>query len=228
MKNPFLILKKRDLILLSAELAVIIALNLISGQTEAVRLAATVIGVTALIFAAKGSVWGQILIVVFSVLYGIISFECRYYGEMITYVFMSLPIAAFSAVAWFRHPHEYGKDVVAIHRLTASEKAFVISGAAAATVIFYFVLRYFDTPNLFFSTASVTTSFIAASLALFRSSFYALAYAVNDMVLIVLWTLMSMTDTGYVPVIACFVVFLINDLYAFVSWRKREFRQGLR
>ena len=122
MKNPFLILKKRDLILLSAELAVIIALNLISGQTEAVRLAATVIGVTALIFAAKGSVWGQILIVVFSVLYGIISFECRYYGEMITYVFMSLPIAAFSAVAWFRHPHEYGKDVVAIHRLTASEK----------------------------------------------------------------------------------------------------------
>ena len=225
MKNPFAVLKKKDIILLLAELTLIVMLNCVFGQTEAVRLAATVSGVTALIFMASGSVWGQILTVVFSILYGIISFECRYYGEMITYVFMSLPIAAFSAVVWFRHPHEKGVDVVSVHRLKPFEKVIVAAGAAASTVIFYFVLKYFDTPNLGWSTVSVLTSFAAASLCLFRSPFYALAYAVNDIVLIVLWSLMSTADEGYIPVIACFILFLINDMYAFVRWKRRECEQ---
>ena len=49
-----------------------------------------------------------------------------------------------------------------------------------------------DTPNIVFSTISVTTSFLAASLTMLRSSYYALGYAMNDIVLIVLWVLASL------------------------------------
>ena len=74
---------------------------------------------------------------------------------------------------------------------------------------------------------SITTSFLAAYLTFQRSSFYALAYAGNDVVLIVLWVLAAMENIAYAPMIACFAMFLINDLYGFVSWRRREQKQGV-
>lgn len=50
--------------------------------------------------------------------------------------------------------------------------------------------------------------------------YYAVAYAANDAVLIILWTLAAFDNIAYISVIICFVVFLINDLYGFISWKK--------
>lgn len=58
-----------------------------------------------------------------------------------------------------------------------------------------------------------------------RSPYYALAYAANDGVPVVLWVLAAMDDKSYLPVAVCFLLFLINDLYGFVNWRKMEKRQ---
>ena len=76
------------------------------------------------------------------------------------------------------------------------------------------------------STLSVTTSFIAVYLTFRRSPWFALAYAANDIVLIVLWILAALQDISYVSVIVCFAVFLVNDLYGFFSWLKMEKSQN--
>ena len=75
------------------------------------------------------------------------------------------------------------------------------------------------------STISITTSFIAAYLTFRRSPYFALAYASNDIVLIVLWVLASFKDISYISVVICFVVFLVNDLYGFISWLRMMKRQ---
>ena len=123
--------------------------NVLSAEFDLLILAAALIGVTSLIFAAKGNVWAQIL-------------------------------------------------------------------------------KAFDTPNIVFSTLSITTSFMAASLTILRSSYFAAFYASNDVVLIVLWTLATLDNPVYFPVIINFAIFLINDLYGFFSWRKREREVGQR
>ena len=94
--------------------------------------------------------------------------------------------------------------------------------SAVVTGAFYFLLRGLQTPNLLFSTISVTTSFLAASLTMLRSPYYALGYAANDLVLIVLWSLAAMQNPVYVPVIVNFLMFFLNDLYGLFSWKKRE------
>ena len=58
-----------------------------------------------------------------------------------------------------------------------------------------------------------------------RSPYFALAYAANDVVLIVLWALAAAENVTYISVIICFVVFLVNDLHGFVSWKQMEKRQ---
>ncbi len=187
---------------------------------------ASLLGVTSLIFIAKGNFVGQILIMLFSVLYGIIAIRAHYYGEMITYLFMSLPAAAFACITWLKNPSKQGKHEVQIGKLSAVKWLICFSLAATATPILYFVLRYFNTENLIVSTLSVTTSMLAASLLFFRSPYYALAYVVNDIVLIVLWVLASIRDLSYLPSVVCFTTFLFNDTYSFINWTRMQKRQA--
>ena len=204
--------------------AAIILSYAISKSGDFLTLAASLVGVTALIFVAKGYAAGQMLTVAFAVIYGIISYHFRYYGEMITYLGMTSPIALMSFIAWIRHP--YGKTrEVEVQTMTKRQAAIMFTLAAAVTVGFYFILKALGNANLLFSTISVTTSFTASYLTLMRSDFYALAYAANDIVLIVLWLLAFWKNPDYLPMVVCFAAFLANDFYGFINWRKMKIRQ---
>jgi len=109
------------------------------------------------------------------------------------------------------------KAEVAVNRLHRREVCTMLILTAGVTALFYFILAYFHTANILPSTLSVTTSFIAVYLTFRRSPYFALAYAANDVVLILLWTLAAMENIAYISVMICFVVFLVNDLYGFVS-----------
>lgn len=189
-------------------------------------LIASLIGVTSLIFNAKGNPFGQVLMVIFSVLYGIISYTFDYYGEMITYLGMTGPMAVFALISWLRNPYKDNKSEVKVNHISKKETVFMLILTAAVTAVFYFILKAFNTANLLPSTLSVTTSFIAVYLTFRRSAWYAVAYAANDIILIILWILAAMTDISYISVIICFVVFLVNDLYGFISWKRMSARQN--
>ena len=198
----------------------IVSSFLIFGQGSVLTLVASLIGVTSLIFLAKGNAVGHILMIMFCLLYGVISFGFRYYGEMMTYLGMSLPMCASALISWVRHP--YQKNQVAIHRIKRREVLCSLFLTACVTTLFYFILLWTNTANLIPSTFSVATSFFAACMMFCRSPFYSLAYATNDVVLIILWILASVEDISYLSVVVCFVAFLMNDIYAFISWKRME------
>ncbi|MBQ7347124.1 MAG: nicotinamide mononucleotide transporter [Clostridia bacterium] len=224
--NPFRHLTKFEWSLWGVSLAVVTVSFFVGGSGGLLSLCASLLGVTALIFVAKGDVTGQFLSVLFAVLYAIVSWEQRYYGEMITYLCMSAPAAVFSIVSWLRHP--YGKDhsEVRIARMTVG-KTFLLFGATAlVTLVFYWILKWLGNAELIVSTLSVTTSFLAASLLFLRSPYYALAYTANDVVLIVLWVVASFQDLSYLSMVACFLMFLFNDLYGFFNWLRMRKKQN--
>lgn len=227
MYNPIKELTKREWLIWLSSLAIVLVSNLLTADLDILTLAAALIGVTSLIFAAKGNVWAQILMVVFSILYGIISFRFRYWGEMITYLGMTMPMAVWSAITWFKNPSEGNSREVAIQKLTRRHVIWLTVSTVLVTVVFYYILMILDTPNIVFSTISIVTSFLAAALTMLRSSYYAVGYAANDVVLIVLWVLASFENPSYIPVVVNFVIFFVNDMYGFVSWKKREVRQAV-
>ncbi len=196
-------------------------------HVDCLTLIASLIGVTSLIFNAKGHPAGQALMVAFSVLYGIISYTMAYWGEMVTYLGMTLPMAIYALIAWLRHPYKGKRSEVSVNRLSGKEYACMILLTVAVTAVFYFILRALGTSNLIPSTLSVTTSFAAVYLTARRSPLYAMAYAMNDAVLIILWVLAALTDPGYISVVVCFAVFLVNDIYGYIGWRRMERRQGM-
>lgn len=184
---------------------------------------ASLVGATALIFVGKGDAVGQLLTIIFAILYSIVSFQCRYYGEMLTYLGMTVPSAAVAMVNWLKHP--YAEREVKVNVLNWKHWLFLVVSAIIATAIFGLLLERLGTANLFFSVLSITTSYFASMLLIFRSPYYAVAYALNDIVLIILWVLVTKDDINYLPMIICFVVFLVNDIYGFINWRIMKKRQ---
>lgn len=203
----------------------VLASFLIFDRGNYLTLIASLIGVTSLIFSAKGNPIGQLLMVIFSLLYGAISYSFQYYGEMVTYLGMTMPMAIFALISWLRNPFQGNHAQVEVNRIRKGEYVLLPILTIIVTVGFYFILSYFHTANIIPSTLSVTTSFVAVYLTFRRSPYYAIAYASNDIILIILWAWASMTDTSYMSVMMCFVAFLANDLYGFKNWKRMERKQ---
>ena len=193
---------------------------------EWLYLVTTITGITSLIFLSKGNLVGLILSTIFSVFYVIVAINYRYYSEIITYSFMTLPITILSLIQWIKNPFKGNKSEVQVARLEKETYVNIVVAGAAISIIFYFVLTWLNTPNLIFSTISIFTSFVASYLSLKRSPFYALAYAANDIVLIVLWALATVKDLSYLAIVICFASFFANDIYGFFNWNRMLKRQS--
>lgn len=218
---------KAEILLWSISISVIIITFFTFDGESYLKLIASVLGITAIIFIAKGNPIGQALMIIFSILYAIISYSFAYYGEMLTYLLMSMPMAIISLISWLKNPYKDNHAEVKVNSIGKLEILFLVIAAAAVSVVFYFILEFFNTANLLTSTFSVTTSFFAAYLTFRRSPYFAFAYAINDLVLIILWVMASIADTQYISVVVCFIVFMVNDTYSFISWLKMKKRQAL-
>lgn len=215
----------KKVILWCSSVVLIITSFYVFDKENYLTLIASLIGVTSLIFNAKGNPFGQILMIFFSLLYGAISFTFSYYGEMLTYLGMTMQMAIFALISWLRNPYNGNKSEVKINTISKKETIFMLIFAIIVTFIFYLILNKFNTANILPSTISVTTSFLAVYLTFRRSPFFALAYAANDIVLIILWVLASTSDTRYISVVVCFAAFWINDIYGFLNWKRIKDRQ---
>ena len=215
MKVTFSLFEK---ILWFMSILVILAVFMLFNNNQYLYLISSLIGVTALLFVSKGHPLGQLLTVLFSVFYGFIAYQYAYYGEMITYLGMTAPIALFALIAWLRNPYQGRLEEVEIQELSKKSYIYILVIGIIVTLCFYFILDYLNTPLLWMSTLSIFTSFVASVLTLKRSRFYGLAYAANDIILMVLWSFASTNDISYIALVICFLAFLIHDVYGYFNW----------
>ena len=216
---------KTELTIWICSVILIISAFCIFDGKKYLNMIASLVGTTALIFCAKGNPLGQALMIIFASLYAYISLSFKYYGEMMTYLGMSLPMAVVALITWLKNPSKESKAEVKVNTISKKEMLLGFIIALIVTVIFYFIMKELGTSNLAISTVSITTSFFAAYLTFRRCEYFALAYALNDIVLIIMWTMATIKNISYISVIICFLVFLVNDTYSYINWRKMKVRQ---
>ena len=212
-------------ILWASSVIVIIVTYFVFHIDNYITLAGSIVGVTSLIFCAKGNPIGQALMILFSIIYAINSYKFAYYGEMITYLGMTTPMAILSLISWLKNPYKGDKKQVKINKINWKEILFALGLTATVTVAFYFILKALNTANLIISTISVATSFFAVYFTFRRSPLHSVGYALNDIVLIIMWILATIQDKGYLSTVICFAVFLINDIYILTNWLRLRKKQ---
>ncbi len=214
-------LSKVDYIIWAISVVVVTATHFLSPEKSILNLVASLIGVSSLILIARGYPLGMLICMIFGCVYAVTSYQSGYYGEMITYAGMTAPVSLVSFIIWCKNPYKDSAEVK-ISQLTKMKFLVLSVVTIAVTIAFYFILKALNTTNLIVSTISIATSFMAVALTILRSPYYALAYGLNDVVLITLWLIESFRDSSYLTIVACFVVFLLNDIYGFICWAKRE------
>jgi nicotinamide mononucleotide transporter PnuC len=208
-------------------IAAIIIGFIVGEEKNYLSLASSILGVTCIMFNAKGSVWGQFIAIGFAVTYAILAYTKNYYGEMIIYLALMLPIHISSIVIWLKNKSD-NSERLEVKINTLSKKEYIIAAviACALCVAFYFALRALGTDNLIISTISLITSLAAAYLMLRRCEYFAICFVLNDVILIALWSLKLYSDgISVLPSVMSFVIFLANDSYSFYSWKKIKRRQ---
>ena len=136
---------KGELTLWGTSTGLILLFFLVFDRTNYMTLTASLVGATSLIFNAKGNPIGQALMILFSLLYGIISYTFSYFGEMITYLGMTAPMALFALITWLRNPFKGNHAEVTVNRLKPFEGYLMLLLTAVVTFGFYFILDAFET-----------------------------------------------------------------------------------
>lgn len=219
--NPFKGFTIFEWCLWIGSLAAITAAQFAARSDDYLSYSASLVGVTSLIFAARGDPAAPLLCCVFSVIYAIVSYSFAYYGEMIIYLFMQIPVSLASFITWLKNLNRENIQVKT-GKMTLETLMIVLVLDVVITSVFFFILQYFHTANLIPGTISVATSFAALFLMALRIPQYALAFILNDVVMIVLWSLAISRDLSYISLVVCFSIFLINDGYTFICWMKRQ------
>lgn len=221
MKKALASLRPVDITVWGISVFLILISRVFSSGGGIMNTVTSLLGVTAIIFVAKGQVLGQVLLASFALLYGIVSYFQSYYGETAICIFLSLPLAAFAIITWYKNPYDKSGEVT-IRALKKKDWFVLIPLTCVVTSVMYFILSFIGTANITWSTFSIATSFFAAGLTVLRSPYFALGYVFNDIVLIVLWISAAIVDPSSISMVFCFLGFLLNDSYSFICWKMRE------
>ena len=188
----------------------------------------SIVGIITALLLAKGKNLGQIFGLLIVALYSIVSFKNGYYGEVIIYLCIMLPMYIIGIISWIRHQNN-DTNTVEVNKIKIKEWIIVFFASIASFIGIYFLLKAFNTNQLFISSLSVIDSLFAVYLGVRRSKYSFYFYVVNDLILILLWGIPVVSGTIIlIPMVFNPLINLINDLYGIYNWKKLENIQGVK
>ena len=225
MKKIFKDWTKFELLLLLGSLLIVTLTGILCNSTV-LTIICSITGTLCALTQAKGKIISQFIGLVLVVLYSILSFQNKFYGEVLIYIFIMLPLFVSGIVSWIRNLNKETK-IVNENELTKKEWIVLTILSLVLFVGLYYLLKYFNTSQLFVSTLSMVTSLFATYLVARRSKYGFLFYIGNDIILFILWGLPVIKgDLVLIPMLINPIINFINDSYGWNSWNKRNKNEG--
>lgn len=182
----------------------------------------SIVGIITALLLAKGKYMGQVFGLLIVILYSIVSFRNKFYGEVIIYLIIMLPMYVMGIISWIRH-QDKKTNSVEVNKISKQEWVIVALVSVVWFIGIYFLLKSFNTEELFVSSLSVLDSLFAIYLQIRRSKYSFYFYVINDLVLILLWGIPCIMGSFFlIPMLMNPIINLVNDIYGIVNWRKLE------
>lgn len=218
--------KWQELLLLTISALTITIIFILSKDKNIISYIVSILGITSVMMCSKGLFYAPVIDFVYYILYIIMSFQQKYYGEVFIFIFIMIPLSVSTLVVWFKNKNK-DSSTVKINKISKREWIILFIVCLIIPLVFYYVLKILNTSQLIVSTLSIVTSVFASYLLLRRSSYYAIGYILNDIVLIILWSLtFNNGNLSNLPLVISLCVYLINDFYGLFRWKKQEKEQN--
>ena len=176
--------------------------------------------ITNALLTAKGKVESYIFGFTGIIFYGIISFNQRYYGELIILIFMSLPLMIMGVLEWLKN-RDNKSDNIIISTLSKKEIVLAFLSQVLLFGIYYIILKSFNTSEPIIGSLSIVMSLLALYFGARRSEISYFCYLANDVVIITLWLIPILNgDKAILSVLIGPLLLTINDVYGIYNWRR--------
>ena len=201
---------------------IIVVLVGILFKSDLLTISCSIVGIITALLLAKGKNLGQVFGLLITILYSIVSFKNKYYGEVLIYSLLMLPMYIIGIITWINHKNEKTNSVE-INSINKKEWVIVSIVFVGVFICIYYLLKAFNTNELVVSTISVLASLFAVYLQIRRSKYSFSFYMVNDIILMFLWGI-PVVRGSYIlfPMLLNPTINLINDAYGFYNWKKTE------
>jgi len=219
-KSFFKSLNVFEILLLTIGLTATIAVSIIfKGNIFAIF--TSVLGIISVVMTAKGNILGTILGILQCIAYSIISFKNAFYGEVIFYIAVLIPLNIIVLFQWLKNRSKEDKMIININRLKLQEILIALLASIFVFVGSFFLLKAFDTANLLLSTISISTCSLAIYFNLRREKLTFLVFIINNIIVISMWASSAIRgDLTVLPVIVCSTTNLASNIYGFINWTK--------
>ena len=201
---------------------VIVTITGLCFKSDLLTITCSIVGIITVLLLAKGKNLGQVFGLLITILYSIVSFKNKYYGEVLIYALLMFPMFVIGIFSWIKHKNEKTNSVE-INSIKKNEWIIISFAFAGIFVGIYYLLKSFNTSELFVSTISVLASLFAVYLQIRRSKYSFSFYILNDIILIFLWGIPVVRGSYMLfPMLLNPTINLINDIYGFYNWKKTE------
>ena len=179
---------------------------------------------TALLLA-KGKYFCYIIGIISTFFYAIVSYTNSYYGEVIIAMCCTLTLMIIGLINWLKHQDD--TNTVIVKEVTKKELLLLLVSQLIMFFGYYYLLKAFNTNNLLISTISVVASIIASYLSARRSEYCFVGFIINDLILIILWSIPLFSGNyNIIAIVICPVLLLINDIYGVYNWKRIKRKQA--
>ena len=201
---------------------IIVTITGLCFKSDLLTITCSIVGIITVLLLAKGKNLGQVFGLLITILYSIVSFKNKYYGEVLIYALLMFPMFVIGIFSWIKHKNEKTNSVE-INSIKKKEWIIISFAFAGIFVGIYYLLKSFNTSELFVSTISVLASLFAVYLQIRRSKYSFSFYILNDIILIFLWGIPVVRGSYMLfPMLLNPTINLINDIYGFYNWKKTE------
>ena len=210
--------KKWEIIWLLIATAVITGVS-VYWKSSLVSITAALTGIWCVILTGKGKLSSFWVGTVNTILYAIVAWKSRYWGEVMLNLIYYVPMNFVGIYMWSKNMNKETDEVVK-ERLSLRNSIIAYSCVAIGTIVYGFILKLLNGTLPFVDSMSTVFSVFAQILCVKRCMEQWVLWIIVDVVTVIMWTYAFINGTGDMATVLMWSIYLINAIFMFIKWSK--------
>lgn len=188
----------------------------------------SVLGIIGVFFLSKGNIVGVFVCIIQLFFYSIISYFNGFYGEVLTNVFIALPLYIINIVTWIKNINSKSGEVKINSKIKTREVLLSILIISLISIVIYFLLDYFNTSFVLLSTLTFLFNTLGVYFLVRRSGINFIFYLLSNVSSILMWIFM-LAQTNNLSIITTLIniaIYFVLNTYGIINWFKLEKKQN--
>lgn len=221
-KNELSGWKKWEVAWLAIAVAVITGLSIYWGDSL-MGIISAVTGVVCVVCAGKGKLSAYTFGLVNCVLYAIIAYGAKLYGETMLNVIYYIPMQFVGFFTWSKHMNLETQEVEK-KRMDWGKRGILVLAIAVSTYVYGLILQYFGDAMPFVDSFTTVSSVIAMIISVKMFTEQWIVWVFVDIFSVIMWYKDFTTGSDNIATLLMWGTYLLNAVFSYIKW-EREARK---